>query len=287
MREIKITSLITSRDERSVSMYLNEIGAIDLIDAREEVNLARKIKDGDQAALQKLISANLRFVVSCAKKYQNNGLSLGDLISEGNLGLIRAARDFDDTRGFKFVSYAVWWIRQAIMMAIAEHKRTVRLPMNQQNGMDQVRKEAQKLEQMLERVPTLEEIAEVVDRTPGQVADFIFSNARETKLDDVIPGGEDPNNSLMDYLCDPCGEELTANWIDGIDRELHVRQIMRRLSVREREVLSLYYGIGVDKVLSEKALADAVGLSVERTRQIRSGAIKKLKGFSKISRFSD
>ncbi|MES2827003.1 MAG: RNA polymerase sigma factor RpoD/SigA [Bacteroidota bacterium] len=280
MREFKIVTSITSRDEDSVVRYLQEISAIGLIDAKEEILLTQKSKNGDKAALEKLVSANLRFVVSCAKKYQNNGLSLGDLISEGNLGLIRAAKSFDDTRGFKFISYAVWWIRQAMLSALSEHQRTVRLPVNQQMDMSRIKTESQRLEQLLEREPTAEEVSENVDKTPAQIKDVILCNARGAYLDDKIPGSQDNNVSILEYLEDPDSGELVTNWIDHNHNQSYVNSLISQLLPREQIVLKLYFGLGGSNALNDRGVGEAIGLTKERARQLRSNALKKLRKMS-------
>lgn len=279
MRDLKIVKSVTDRTEESLSRYLNEIGQINMINAQEEVLLARKIKAGDKAAEEKLITANLRFVVSCAKKYQHNGMSLPDLICEGNLGLIRAAREFDETRGFKFISYAVWWIRQAMLHALGEYKRTIRLPMNQQLGINNVLGHMLQLEQRLERSPTIAEIAEAADKREDQVADYFYCNTRINYLDDPIPSENGDENCLLNYLPDGSGD-ATADWIKGNALELGIAAMLGKLKKRDREIIILAFGLFGQRPLSPEDIAMTLNLSTERVRQLRLKAIKDLRGFA-------
>ncbi|MEJ2879775.1 sigma-70 family RNA polymerase sigma factor [Pedobacter sp. GR22-6] len=275
MRDIKITVSVTNRNEDSLRRYLHDIGKIDLLDASEEVLLARKIKAGDRSAEERLIKANLRFVVSCAKKYQSTNLSLQDLISEGNFGLIKAARLFDETRGFKFISYAVWWIRQAMITAINEYTRIVRLPMNQQLGIAQINNIAQKLEQELERDPSLDELAEAMDKTPAQVADFIYVNSRIKYLDDQLPGGDSDNHTLMEHI--PSQDiDHVGQWMHREMLSYQIDNLLLKVSSREQQILKLAFGLKGHTRMENEDIAAEMDLSKERVRQIIKNAIDKL-----------
>lgn len=276
MREIKVTPMITNRQEDTLERYLKEIGQHTLIDAKEEALLARKIKAGDKAAKQRLVTANLRFVVSCAKKYQNNGLSLSDLICEGNIGLIKAAQLFDETRGFKFISYAVWWIRQAMLHAIAEHTRIVRVPMNQQLGFSKVRTESLKLEQSLEREPTLSELAQIMEKTESQIADYLVCNSKVKYLEDEIPG-ESEQNTLLNYLGDENAAKMSTQWIEDQDQNARIAKLLGKLGQREQKIITLSYGLFGTPALDDESLARHMNLSKERIRQIKGDSIKKLR----------
>lgn len=286
MRDLRITKSITNRTEDSLFRYLNEIGQINMIDAREEVLLARKIREGDRSAENRLISANLRFVVSCAKKYQHLGLSMGDLISEGNLGLIKAARLFDETRGFKFISYAVWWVRQAMLSAINEQVRIIRVPMNQQLGMNAINTEAQRLEQILEREPTLEELSEAIGKKQSQLTEYIQSNARMKYLEDHLPSGDSECNTLLNFLPEEGGDH-TGEWIRKEALNLEFNILLSRLNPREQKILRLSFGLGGYPPLENEDIATALGLSKERVRQLRTGAIRKLKGIPEALRLKE
>jgi len=273
MRELKLDHSITSRDTDSLNRYLVEIGKIPLLTIGEEVDLTRRIKKGDEIALQYLIRTNLRFVVSVAKKYQNRGLSMGDLINEGNLGLIKAASRFDDTKGFKFISFAVWWIRQSIMHAIAEQTRLIRLPMNLINSISLVNKTAAILEQQLERRPTTEEISVAINLNDGKIAEFL-ENARKCRsLDEVV--NEEIGCTLLDVIAvkDARLDHLTSRPFD-----LHeIHHLMKALSKRERKVLFLYFGLSGIQPASLEEIAVIYQLSKERIRQIKDKGIKKLR----------
>lgn len=275
MRDIKITVSVTNRNEDSLRRYLHDIGKIDLLDASEEVLLARKIKAGDRSAEERLIKANLRFVVSCAKKYQSTNLSLQDLISEGNFGLIKAARLFDETRGFKFISYAVWWIRQAMITAINEYTRIVRLPMNQQLGIAQINNIAQKLEQELERDPSLDELAEAMDKTPAQVADFIYVNSRIKYLDDQLPGGDSDNHTLMEHIPSQDVDHV-GQWMHREMLSYQIDNLLLKVSSREQQILKLAFGLKGHTRMENEDIAAEMDLSKERVRQIIKNAIDKL-----------
>ncbi len=274
MRQLKITKAITNRESQSLDKYLQEIGREELISVNEEVELAQRIKKGDIAARDKLTRANLRFVVSVAKQYQNQGLSLPDLITEGNLGLLRAAEKFDETRGFKFISYAVWWIRQSILQALAEQSRIVRLPLNQVGSLNKITKELSKFEQENERRPSPEELAERLDIPVDKIADTLKVSGRHTSIDAPFVEGEE--NSLIDVLPNDdspmADSKLTQESLSKeVDRALH------QLQDREREILQMFFGIGCQEMTLEE-IGDKFDLTRERVRQIKEKAIRRLKG---------
>ena len=278
MRQLKITKSITNRESASLDKYLQEIGREELITAEEEVVLAKKIKDGDQEALEKLTRANLRFVVSVAKQYQNQGLSLPDLINEGNLGLIKAARRFDETRGFKFISYAVWWIRQSILQALAEQSRIVRLPLNQVGSLNKINKAYSKLEQEFEREPSAEELAEFLDLPIDKVSDTMKVSGRHVSMDAPFANGEE--SSLLDVLVNH--DSLKAD--NGLIMESLSKEIDRALSTlteRERDVVKLFFGIGLNHGLTLEEIGDKFDLTRERVRQIKEKAIRRLRHSSR------
>ena len=274
MRQLKITKSITNRESASLDKYLQEIGREELISADEEVVLAKKIREGDQIALEKLTKANLRFVVSVAKQYQNQGLSLPDLINEGNLGLIKAARRFDETRGFKFISYAVWWIRQSILQALAEQARIVRLPLNQVGSLNKINKAFSKLEQEFERTPSAEELADILDIAEDKVADTLRVSGRHISMDAPFVQGEE--NTLLDVLVN--GDSPRADnslIIESLQRE--IERSLATLTERERDVVKLFYGIGYSHEYTLEEIGDRFDLTRERVRQIKEKAIKRLK----------
>ncbi|MCC7051473.1 MAG: sigma-70 family RNA polymerase sigma factor [Bacteroidia bacterium] len=278
MRQLKITKSITNRESASLDKYLQEIGREELITAEEEVILARKIREGDQRALERLTRANLRFVVSVAKQYQNQGLSLPDLINEGNLGLIKAARRFDETRGFKFISYAVWWIRQSILQALAEQARIVRLPLNQVGSLNKINKAFSKLEQEFERSPSAEELSEVLDLPEDKIADTLRVSGRHVSVDAPLLAGEE--NTLLDVLINTDSPRADTN----LTKESLQREIERSLSTlteRERDVIRLFYGIGMNHEYTLEEIGDKFALTRERVRQIKEKAIKRLKHSSR------
>ncbi|MCS6928461.1 MAG: RNA polymerase sigma factor RpoD/SigA [Saprospiraceae bacterium] len=279
MRQLKITKSITNRESQSLEKYLQEIGKVDLLTPEEEVELAKRIKQGDQAALEKLTKANLRFVVSVAKQYQNQGLSLSDLINEGNLGLIKAAQRFDETRGFKFISYAVWWIRQSILQALAEQSRIVRLPLNKVGSLNKINKAFSELEQMYEREPSAEELAELLEITPEEVETTLGVAARHVSMDAPFVEGED--NSLIDVLenKDVPSTDQHLEYVDSLRRE--IERSLSTLTDRQADVIKLYFGIGVDHPLSLEDIGDRFGLTRERVRQIKDKAINKLRATSR------
>jgi RNA polymerase primary sigma factor len=274
MRQLKITKSITNRETASLDKYLSEIGKEGLITAEEEVLLAQKIKAGDQTALEKLAKANLRFVVSVAKQYQNQGLSLPDLINEGNLGLIKAAQRFDETRGFKFISYAVWWIRQSILQALAEQSRIIRLPLNQVGSLNKISKESSRLEQVYQRLPSSDEIAEALDLPEEKVAEALKISTRHFSVDAPLVQGED--SSFLDVYVN----NESPNADSGLIFESLSKEIQRSLSTlteRERDIINLYFGIGISHGLTLDEIGAKFDLTRERVRQIKEKAIRRLK----------
>ena len=274
MRQLKITKSITNRESASLDKYLQEIGRKDLITVDEEVELAQRIKQGDQAALDKLVSANLRFVVSVAKQYQNQGLSLPDLIDEGNLGLIKAAQKFDETRGFKFISYAVWWIRQSILQALAEQSRIVRLPLNQVGSINKISKAQSRFEQEHERRPSASELAEQLDVPVDKISDAMKVSGRHVSVDAPFVDGED--NSLLDVL--PNEDSPMAD--QSLNQESLSKEVNRaldQLNHRERDILKMFFGIGCQEMTLEE-IGAKFDLTRERVRQIKEKAIRRLKG---------
>jgi len=273
MRQLKITKSITNRESASLDKYLQEIGREELVSPEEEVELAQRIRQGDQVALEKLTRANLRFVVSVAKQYQNQGLSLPDLINEGNLGLIKAAEKFDETRGFKFISYAVWWIRQSILQALAEQSRIVRLPLNQVGSLNKINKALGKFEQENERQPSNEELAEMIEVPKDKIADTLRVSGRHVSVDAPFVEGED--NSLLDVL--PNDDSPSAD--RGLVSESLSTEIERALQIltpREREIIKSFFGIGCQEMTLEE-IGERLDLTRERVRQIKEKAIRKLK----------
>ncbi len=275
MRQLKITKQITNRESHSLDKYLQEIGKVELLTPEEEVELARKIKEGDEAALDKLVKANLRFVVSVAKQYQNQGLSLPDLINEGNFGLVKAAKRFDETRGFKFISYAVWWIRQSILQALAEQSRIVRLPLNRVGAINKIGKVYAQLEQEFEREPSPEEIAQLIDDMEVEdVKEALRLGGKHISVDAPFVDGED--NTLLDVL--PSNDFPKPD--DNLMRESLQEEIERAfatLSPREADVLRLYFGIGQEHALTLEEIGERFNLTRERVRQIKEKAIRKLR----------
>lgn len=277
MRQLKITQSITNRESQSLDKYLHEIGKVDLITAEEEVILARKIREGDQAALERLTKTNLRFVVSVAKQYQNQGLTLGDLINEGNLGLIKAAKRFDETKGFKFISYAVWWIRQSILQAIAEQSRIVRLPLNQVGSLSKISKAFSKLEQEYEREPSPEELADILETTVDKISDTLSNSGRHVSMDAPFVQGEE--NTLLDVL-----ENHEPNTDSSLINESLSEEIKRSLSTlteREREIIVLFFGLGSNRPLSLEEIGEKFNLTRERVRQIKDKALQRLRHTSR------
>jgi RNA polymerase primary sigma factor len=273
MRQLKITKQVTNRDTPSLDKYLQEIGKVELITPEDEVVLARRIRSGDREALAKLVKANLRFVVSVAKQYQNQGMSLPDLINEGNLGLMKAAQRFDETRGFKFISYAVWWIRQAILQALAEQARIVRLPVNKIGSINRINRAFSRLEQEFEREPSSQEIADILEMAPDEVKEALKTNGRTVSMDAPISSEED--NNMYDVM--------QANDTPSPDRNLinesltyEIERALSTLSPREAKVLKLYFGINMKHPFTLEEIGEELGLTRERVRQIKEKAIKRI-----------
>lgn len=277
MRQLKITKSITNRESASLDKYLQEIGREELITVEEEVELAQRIKAGDRLALEKLTRANLRFVVSVAKQYQNQGLSLPDLINEGNLGLIKAAEKFDETRGFKFISYAVWWIRQSILQALAEQSRIVRLPLNQVGSLNKINKAFARFEQEYERRPSAEELAVELDMPPEKIADTMKVSGRHVSVDAPFVEGED--NSLLDVMVNDDSPKADRTLInESLSKE--IERALSTLSEREHLIVKKFFGIGVPEMTLEE-IGVEFGLTRERVRQIKEKAIRRLRSSSK------
>ncbi len=277
MRQLKITKSITNRESASLDKYLQEIGREELITIEEEVDLAQRIRQGDKEALEKLTRANLRFVVSVAKQYQNQGLSLPDLINEGNLGLIKAAEKFDETRGFKFISYAVWWIRQSILQALAEQSRIVRLPLNQVGSLNKINKAFSKFEQEFERTPSPEELADILELPQEKVSDTLRVSGRHVSVDAPFSDGEE--NSLLDVLINndsPNADKALLN--ESLGKE--IERSLATLTERERDIVKYFFGIGVQDMTLEE-IGERFGLTRERVRQIKEKAIRRLRHTSR------
>ncbi|MGM9841072.1 MAG: RNA polymerase sigma factor RpoD/SigA [Candidatus Limisoma sp.] len=274
MRQLKITKSITNRESASVEKYLQEISREALLTTEEEVELAQKIRKGDSLALDRLTRANLRFVVSVAKQYQNQGLSLPDLINEGNLGLIKAAQKFDETRGFKFISYAVWWIRQSILQALAEQARIVRLPLNQVGSLNRINKALSRFEQENERRPSAEELSKELDLPVDKISDTLKVSARHVSVD--APFSDDEDGSLLDVLPNDDAPEADSS-LNKESLSQEIDRALARLSERERDVVKRFFGIGCDE-MSLDEISEELNLSRERVRQIKEKAIRQLKG---------
>ncbi|GAB4256451.1 MAG: RNA polymerase sigma factor RpoD/SigA [Vicingaceae bacterium] len=278
MRQLKITKSITNRESASLEKYLQDIGKEPLITAEEEVVLAQRIKEGDNLALEKLVKSNLRFVVSVAKQYQNQGLTLPDLINEGNLGLIKAAQRFDETRGFKFISYAVWWIRQSILQAIAEQARIVRLPLNQVGSLSKINKAFSKLEQEFEREPSSDEIAEIIDIPEDKIKDTISVSGRHVSVD--APFRDDEEGTLLDVLDNPNADNADDKLlIDSLKKE--IQRSLNTLTEKECAVIKMFFGIDIPHPLTLDEIGIKINLTRERARQIKEKAIKKLRHSSR------
>ena len=275
MRQLKITKSITNRESQSLEKYLQEIGKVDLITPEEEVQLAIRIKQGDQIALEKLTKANLRFVVSVAKQYQNQGLSLSDLINEGNLGLIKAAQRFDETRGFKFISYAVWWIRQSILQALAEQSRILRLPLNKVGLSNKISKAYSQLEQEFEREPSTEELADLLEIGTEEVETTLGVAARHVSVDAPFVDSED--NTLLDVLENPNSDAADSELSHYDSLRCEIERSLGTLTDRQRDVIKLYFGIGVEHPMSLEDIGEKFSLTRERVRQIKDKAITKLR----------
>lgn len=274
MRQLKITKQVTNRDTLSLDKYLHEIGKVELLSAEKEVELAKRIKKGDRAALETLIKANLRFVVSVSKQYQNQGLSLPDLINEGNLGLIKAAERFDETRGFKFISYAVWWIRQSILQALAEQARIVRLPLNKIGSINKINKAFNKLEQEFQREPTVEEVAELMEAKPELVEDSLNFSGIHVSMD--APLRDEEGNNLYDVMLNDDSPKPDGNLMDSSLRQ-EIERSLATLGEREAEILRFYFGLRGYQSHTLEEIGNEFGLTRERVRQIKEKAIKKLK----------
>jgi len=279
MRQLKITKSITNRESQSLEKYLQEIGKVELITPEEEVKLAIRIKQGDQFALEKLTKANLRFVVSVAKQYQNQGLTLPDLINEGNLGLIKAAQRFDETRGFKFISYAVWWIRQSILQALAEQSRIVRLPLNKVGLTNRISKAYSLLEQEFEREPTPEELATLLEMDVEEIAAALGSSARHVSMDQPLSDGED--STLIDVMINHNAEKTDDALAFKASLKTEIDRSLSTLTERQKDVIRFFFGIGVDHALSLEDIGEHFNLTRERVRQIKDKAITKLRSASR------
>jgi RNA polymerase primary sigma factor len=278
MRQLKIVKQITNREHKSLDKYLQEIGSVSMITAEEEVELAIRIREGDERALERLVNANLRFVVSVAKQYQNQGLPLGDLINEGNLGLIRAAQRFDETRGFKFISYAVWWIRQSILQALAEQARIIRLPLNRIGALTKINKAASVLEQKYEREPSTEELAALLELEVSHVEDFLKTSTRHISIDAPMTSEEDSSLlSLLPNQDEPDPDSFLLK--ESLQSEIH--NSLRILSEKERNVVCYFFGISRHSELSLEEISNKMELTRERVRQIKEKALKKLKNSSR------
>ncbi|MBP6022318.1 MAG: sigma-70 family RNA polymerase sigma factor [Ferruginibacter sp.] len=279
MRQLKITKSITNRESQSLEKYLQEIGKVELISPEEEVALAIRIKNGDENALEKLTKANLRFVVSVAKQYQNQGLTLPDLINEGNLGLIKAAQRFDETRGFKFISYAVWWIRQSILQALAEQSRIVRLPLNKVGLSNRISKAFSLLEQEFEREPTAEELALFLDIEIEEVSATLGAGVRHVSMDQPLSDGED--STLMDVMTNPNAISTDNELAFKASLKTEIERSLSTLSERQKDVIRYFFGIGIDHALSLEDIGERFNLTRERVRQIKDKAITKLRTASR------
>jgi len=280
MRQLKIAKQVTNRETASLDKYLQEIGRVDLITADEEVELARRIRAGDRAALERLTKANLRFVVSVSKQYQNQGLALPDLINEGNLGLIKAAERFDETRGFKFISYAVWWIRQSILQALAEQARIVRLPLNKIGNINKINRAFSELEQKFERPPSAEELAEFLDCSADEVKQSLAQNGRHISMDAPLVEGDESSSNMYDVLS---GEGMPSpeNNLTIESLRSDIKRSLLSLTPRESEVISMFYGLEGSPPMSLEEIGDRFDLTRERVRQIKEKAIRRLKHTSK------
>jgi RNA polymerase primary sigma factor len=279
MRQLKISKQFTNRENKSLDKYLNEISKVSMIDAQEEVELARRIREGDQAALEKLVNANLRFVVSVSKQYQNQGLSLGDLINEGNLGLIKAAQKFDETRGFKFISYAVWWIRQSILQALAEQARIVRLPLNQVGSLNKINKAFSRLEQEFERPPSAEELAEALEVPEEKIKESLSVSGRHVSMDAPLTTNED-GGTLMDVMSNNDAPK-TDHVLMAESLQKEIERSLGTLTDKEREIIRLFFGIGMNHGLTLEEIGSKFNLTRERVRQIKEKAIRRLRHASR------
>jgi RNA polymerase primary sigma factor len=273
MRQLKISKQITNRESQSLDKYLQEISKVSMVTIDEEVELAQRIREGDQMALEKLTKANLRFVVSVSKQYQNQGLTLGDLINEGNLGLIKAAKRFDETKGFKFISYAVWWIRQSILQALAEQSRIVRLPLNRVGSLNKISRSFSELEQKFEREPSPDEIAELLELSTSEVADTLKISGRHVSMDAPFVQGEE--NRLLDVMVNADAESPDAGLLnDSLRRE--VQRALSTLTLREADVVTLHFGLNGHTALTLEEIGEQFSLTRERVRQIKEKALRRL-----------
>ncbi len=280
MRQLKITKQVTNRETASLDKYLQEIGRVELISAEEEVELARKIKAGDRKALERLTKANLRFVVSVSKQYQNQGLTLSDLINEGNLGLIKAAERFDETRGFKFISYAVWWIRQSILQALAEQARIVRLPLNKIGTINKINRAFSELEQKYERPPSAEELADFLECTMDEVKQSLSNNIRHISMDAPLVEGDESSSSMYEVLLNDTMPSPEKELVDESLRT-EIERSLSTLTQREGDVVRLFYGLNGKAALSLEEIGERFDLTRERVRQIKEKAIRRLKNTSR------
>jgi RNA polymerase primary sigma factor len=275
MRQLKISNLITNRDSATIEKYFNEIAKVSLLTPQEEVELARRIKQGDQAALERLVKANLRFVVSVAKQYHHSKMPLNDLINEGNVGLIKAAKMFDETKGFKFISYAVWWIRQSIMEALANHSRIVRIPANKIGELSKISQAAAVIEQKFEREPTTEELADFLGINVQEIKSANTASIRQSSLDAPFDEGED--GTLLDILSNPDAESADNKLGQRDSLKIEMERLLATLTEREQEVIRQFFGIGYEYNRSLEDIAEEVGLTRERVRQVKENALKKLR----------
>ena len=282
MRQVRITKSITNRDSKALEYYLKDINKIDQIGVDEEAELTQLIKNGDENALSRLITANLRFVVSVAKQYQNQGLSLSDLINEGNLGLIKAANRFDETRGFKFISYAVWWIRQAILHSLAEHSRMIRMPLNRVGDVSKIYKVFSQLEQEYEREPTIYEMSELLDLKPIDISRIIAVSAKHKSIDAPLLDGE--NSSLKEVIEDPASDQFERKLLIDESLSIELKDLLRCLNDRQQLIVQLYFGIGQKYAWSLEDIGLKISLTRERVRQIKDKAVLKLRASSKTAR---
>ncbi len=285
MRQLKITQNITNRESASLEKYFQDVNKVEMITPEMEVELAKRIQDGDHLALEKLVKSNLRFVVSVAKQYQNRSLTLNDLINEGNLGLIKAAQKFDHTRGFKFISYAVWWIRQSIMQALAEHSRMVRLPLNRVGTLSKVKRAESDLEQNLERMPTEAELAEFLEMAEDEVKNTLSSNAKQMSVD--APFNEGESNSLLDVLRDPNLEDTDKQVTYYDSLSIETERSLAQLKHKDMQVIKMFYGIGYDSPMSLEKIGEELGLTRERVRQIKEKALRQLRHTAKSSQLAE
>ncbi len=285
MRQLKITQNITNRESASLEKYFQDVNKVEMITPEMEVELAKRIQDGDHLALEKLVKSNLRFVVSVAKQYQNRSLTLNDLINEGNLGLIKAAQKFDHTRGFKFISYAVWWIRQSIMQALAEHSRMVRLPLNRVGTLSKVKRAESDLEQNLERMPTEAELADFLEMAEDEVKNTLSSNAKQMSVD--APFNEGESNSLLDVLRDPNLEDTDKQVTYYDSLSIETERSLSQLKHKDMQVIKMFYGIGYDSPMSLEKIGEELGLTRERVRQIKEKALRQLRHTAKSSQLAE